>query len=379
MPEVHGQARRVRLMPVLRTYRGQHLSLRRSRVSGACIGALLCLLALAALSACTSSKKKESASGAVAAPGAVAAQPQPQPQPQPTTTAHGPATAELFQSAADLQNDPAVERWLSGTDTLAEAPPAVRHALVALRAWGASGEGIAVPEMEKLERIAPLLRLARIVTKDAGEPQGMLDVLGVARALRAPGNFGIVQATGFALAGEVYSALRRADPAAPPPVAVAAQRELAPTQAEVLAFARESVLWSVRLARQVTWASLEREVAGAAPTASAAADDSAEILHAAAEVERYRREAKLPLGEGWLRADYDAYAAFWDETERRVNAAQDARSVARIAAEQLAAATTHPTSMLVRLLGPMALSDRLSGIIEDIEAKVSTLHAELPR
>lgn len=361
---------------MLRTYNGQHPSLRRSRVFGARIGALLCILALAVLGACTSSKKK-SASGAVAAPapGAAAAQP----VTQPTTVAHGPATAELFRAAADLQVDPAVERWLSGTGTLAEAPPAVLHALVALRAWGASAEAIAIPEMEELKRITPLLQLARIVSKEAGEPQGMLDVLGVARALRAPGNFGIVQATGFALAGEVYSALRRADPAAPPPVAVAAQRELAPTQAEVLSFARGSVLWSVRLARQVTWASLEREVAGAAPTASDAGDDSAEILHAAAEVERYRREAKLPLGEGWLRADYDAYAAFWDETERRVNAAPDARSIAQIATEQLAAATTHPSSMLVRLLGPMVLSERLPKLIESLERDGAAIRAGLPQ
>lgn len=271
-----------------------------------------------------------------------------------------------------------MEQWLGGTATLAEAPPAVLAALVALRAWSTSGEAVAIPEMgEDLKRVIHLIRLARVVTKDASEPQGVLELLAVAKALRAPENFASAQMTGFAIANEVYSALRRAAPATTLPSATL--RELAPTEAEVLAFARGSMTWSVRLARQVTWEAVEQEAAGATSAASAepAADDA--LVHTVAQVERYRRDAKLPLGEGWLRADYDAYAAFWDETERRVVAASEAQAVARIAAEQLAAATAHPSSMLVRLLGPMALSDRLPTIVEDLQAQVATLRAGLVR
>ncbi len=330
---------------------------------------------LCTVGSCSSSKKRDSASGPD-----VAAAPPPAPAapvaPAAPPGALGPATNALLEAAAALRGEPAVEQWLSGAGTFAEAPPAAVNALVALRAWSTSGESLAIAELgEDLKRVIHLIRLGRVVMKGAGEPQGVLDLLAVAKALRVPGNFASAQVTGFAIANEVYSALRRAEPATTLPTSTL--RELAPTEAEVLAFARGSLTWSVRLARQVTWEAVERE---AAAPSSAVSDEPAtadELVHTVAQVERYRRDAKLPLGEGWLRADYDAYAAFWDETERRVQAASEAQGVARVAAEQLAAATAHPSSMLVRLLGPLVLSDRLPTIVDDLQAQVATLRAGL--
>lgn len=293
----------------------------------------------------------------------------------------GPATLALLEAALALQRDDEVARWSQGNEPLAAAPASVQTALAALRRWTAAGEAIPLTTVgERFTELASLPTFARVLGQGAVDVGPVTDLLRVAQALRAPDNAAMSQLTGMLVAVALYEALARADAEAGRTAPLAASlRALAPTDAEALTCARNLVLEAVALARQITWESLEREAAGRASRNEADHERDHEPEDTVARVERYRRDARLPLGPGWLRADFDAHTAFWDETERLARAAPAIEAVARVAAERLAAGHAHPSSMLVRLVAPMVLSDHLVRVTADVDAMRAQLARDLQR
>lgn len=279
-----------------------------------------------------------------------------------------PAARGFLAAAKQAQADPLSQQWLQ--EALGEVkitrlwpalPPALQRAVDALQRWHESGEAVSIGDrseaMPDVMAISQVARGLAVSVRRSDEPLAAA-LLHFSHALRAPSNTAIAIAFGSSLAtrlAEKVIELQR-QPVTEP------FRAHALTEQDAVNLGRSFAVGALQLARMIDLDELKREQAQAAPGAAAGAGDPEA---SAAQVMAYRKDHALSITGDWLEEDFRAYQAFWDETEHVVAAARTTDEMFAALEQRQSLSLVHPTSMLVRLVSEMVLTDRAARMVKE--------------
>jgi hypothetical protein len=288
--------------------------------------------------------------------------------PPSTTEPLSPAARGFFVAAKKAQADPLSQQWLQ--EALGEVKitrlwpalqPALQRAVDALQRWHESGEAVSIgarsEAMPDVMAISQVPRALAVSVRRSDEPLAAA-LLHFSHALRAPSNTAIAIAFGSSLAKRLAEKVieLQHQPVTEP------FRAHALTEQDAMNLGRSFAVDALQLARMIDLDELKREQAQTAPGAAAGEGDP---VASAAQVLAYRKEHALSITGDWLEEDFRAYQAFWDETEHVVATARTTDEMFVALEQRRSLSLVHPTSMLVRLVGEMVLTERAARMVTE--------------